>query len=337
MASIIGLGHYFPPQVISNNDLTSSLDVSEDWIVQRTGIKSRRRFLKPTSFLAANTAEIILENSQIPGDQIDYLMVGTTTPDQPVPSTAGITRDLLKEKGIGPVPSLDIQQTFVSSLYSLSLSKALVDSINYSTVLFVGAESFGSFLKMNPDNKNIAPIFGDGGGGWIVGEDYSPHALFKILDVNLFTDGGQKENLGIAAPGSNLGSVLDYPPGENEADYFLKMDGLVVIRHALNQIVKAAKDILNYHDLTVDDLAAVVPHQANSVLLGKIKNTLKVPDKKFVNVLEDFGNTGAASIPSALSLSYESIAKRPEPYVLLVGFGAGFQWGAALLEKSQAS
>ncbi len=325
---IVGTAASLPERVVANAELDETLGTDRGWIVKNTGIKTRRWIYgsETTSGLAAQAAMTAVERAGLPLDAIDYLIAGTMTPDHQIPGIGPLIQTRL---GLNQIPCLDIRTACCNPLYAFDIGSALIHSSRAAHVLIVGAEVQSKGLKLAPDAREISPLFGDGAGACVISRLPKPGAI-KLVDVSLFTDGKFARDLAVLAPGTGNGSRwLDDDPQYCNLFYPV-MNGKTVILHAARKITEAARSILQRHNLAVQDIDLVIPHQANANLLVAISRQLEIPDTKIVSILEWCGNTSSASILIALDWAYERQLISSGSTLLFLAFGAGFGWGAAL-------
>jgi 3-oxoacyl-[acyl-carrier-protein] synthase-3 len=256
------------------------------------------------------------------------VLFATLSPDVFFPGSGCLLQARL---GLGSVPALDLRTQCTGFLYGLQVADALIASGAYRTVLLVGAEVHSSGLDVSSRGRDVAVIFGDGAGAAVL-EPATPHgdAPAGILDVLLHADGTGAELLMLEAPASARNPRLT-PAMLEEGRHFPRMDGPAVFRQAVTRLPEVARAILARNGLTVADVDLVVPHQANLRINTHVAEVLGIPPERVVHTVQRWGNTTAASIPTALDLAREDGRARPGMTVLLLAFGAGLTWGAALV------
>jgi len=320
---LLGLGAYVPERVMTNDEWSEYVDTSHEWIFERTGIERRRLAAEDetTVDLAVAAAERALADAGLSPDDIDELVVATDTPEVFIPDTAAHVQARL---GVGEITSYDLGSSgcagFVLAL-DVARSRSLVDG---RRVLVIGVELLSRLMDWH--DRNTCVLFGDAAGAAVVG---SGAGAAEILSATAGTDGRRSDILGLEVGGTRV------PFNEERARQGLHrhfvMHGREVFKEAVTRMAAASRDVLHKAGHTVDDVALVVPHQANRRIIDAVGGRLGVPPEKvFVNVHE-YGNTGSASVPLALWEAREQGRIRPGDLVLLTAFGAGFHWSAVLL------
>jgi 3-oxoacyl-[acyl-carrier-protein] synthase III len=312
-AAIAGLAHALPPQVVDNEPIAAHLGVEPSWIVQRTGISSRRRMAEGDrlSDLAAEAGAGALDAAGVPAADLDALLLATMSADQLLPHAGPLAA---QDLGADRAMVWDIGLACTGFLAGLQQGAALIESGRAETVLLIGAEALSRHT--DHDDKRTAALFGDGAGAMLLRAD-GPHRIGTVV---------------LGADGSG-GEVL----WAEHADGLIQMDGQVVFRHAVARMQEACEAALAADGLALDDIDLVVPHQANGRIIGALRERLDLPPERVADYVAEVGNTSAASIPLALSLA-EMDGRLPERgRVLVAAFGAGFAWGAAVLEWGEAA
>jgi 3-oxoacyl-[acyl-carrier-protein] synthase III len=325
-AAIIGTGSYLPETRLTNKDLERMVDTSDEWIVSRTGIRERRIVGEgeATSDLAAHAAQRAMQSAGVGPDEIDLLIVGTSTPDHLFPSTACIAQAKL---GL-TCPAYDVNAVCSGFIYALQCGASAIESGRYRTVLVVGADALTRHLDFT--DRSTCVLFGDGGGAVVLQLSEEP----GVLAIELGADG-------------NGGDLLKVPAGGSAApctelriqhrEQYLQMNGNEVYKFAVRVIPKATMAVLSSIDATIDDVTWLVPHQANKRILDTIEERLGIDDDRVYCNVENTGNTSAGSIPLALDDLYTSGRLQPGDLVALVGFGAGLTWGAATIRWTMSA
>jgi 3-oxoacyl-[acyl-carrier-protein] synthase-3 len=317
---ITGTGSYLPPRRLSNADLAAELatrgvETSDEWIVERTGIRARH-FAAPDvtcSDLAVPAAQAAIEAAGIAPQQIDLIIVATSTPDMVFPSAAAILQHKL---GIAGCPAFDVQAVCSGFVYALTVADAMIRAGNATRALVVGSEVFSRILDFN--DRTTCVLFGDGAGAVVLEASETP----GILASDLHADG---KHVGIlCVPGHvSGGAVLGDP--------LLKMDGQAVFKLAVGVLEEAARTTLAKAGKTQDQIDWLIPHQANIRIMQSTAKRLKLPLDKLVVTVDQHGNTSAASIPLALDHAVRQGKVKKGDLLMLEGVGGGFTWGAVLL------
>ncbi len=318
---ISGTGSYLPPRRVTNADLAAELaasgvETSDDWIVERTGIRARH-FAAPdvtASDLAAHAARHALESAGIAASDIDLIIVATSTPDMVFPSAACILQNKL---GIAGCAAFDIQAVCSGFVYALTVADSMIRTGAASKALVIGAEVFSRILDFK--DRTTCVLFGDGAGAVVLEASDTP----GILASDLHADG---KHVGIlCVPGTVSG-------GQVLGDPLLKMDGQAVFKLAVGVLEDAARATLAKAGRTEADIDWLIPHQANIRIMQSTAKRLKVPADKLIVTVDQHGNTSAASIPLALDESVRSGKIKKGDTLMLEGVGGGFTWGAVLLD-----
>ncbi|MES2880202.1 MAG: beta-ketoacyl-ACP synthase III [Pseudomonadota bacterium] len=318
---ITGTGSYLPPRRLTNADLvaelaTQGIETSDDWIVERTGIRARH-FAAPdvcSSDLGLEAARRALQAAGVEAKDIDLIIVGTSTPDMVFPSTACILQNKLGANGCA---AFDVQAVCSGFIYALSIADAMIKSGAAKKALVIGAEVFSRILDFK--DRTTCVLFGDGAGAVVLEASDTP----GILASDLHADG---KHVGIlCVPGHvSGGQVLGEP--------LLKMDGQAVFKLAVGLLDDAARTTLAKAGKVATDIDWLVPHQANIRIMQSTARKLKLPMDKVIVTVDQHGNTSAASIPLALDAAVRSGKVKPGELLLLEGVGGGFTWGAVLLQ-----
>ena len=319
---ITGTGSWLPPRRVTNDDLVAQLagqgiETSDEWIVERTGIRARHFAERDvaSSDLALEASRRALEAAGRQSQDIDLIIVATSTPDMVFPSTAAILQHKL---GItNGCPVFDVQAVCSGFVYALTVADAMIQSGAASRALVVGSEVFSRILDFS--DRTTCVLFGDGAGAVVLEASDTP----GILASELHADGS---HVGIlCVPGNVCG-------GKVLGDPLLKMDGQAVFKLAVGVLEKAARAALDKAGLTDADIDWLIPHQANIRIMQSTARKLKMSMDKVVVTVDQHGNTSAASIPLALDHAVRSGQVRPGQTVMLEGVGGGFTWGAVLLK-----
>lgn len=321
--SITGVGAYVPQRILSNADLERMVETSDDWITTRTGIRERRLAAEneATSDMAVEAAKRAMAKAGVTADQIDLIIVATITPDRLFPSTACIVQDRI---GAVRAAAFDLEAACSGFVYALEVGSQFVASHTYNTVLIIGAEKMSAFVDWT--DRNTCVLFGDGAGAAVLQHRPGSHGLLMTC---LGSDGGKSELLQVPGGGSACPATVD---SVSKKLHFLRMDGKETFKNAVNAMVSAAQEVLGRCGVTVDQLACIIPHQANQRIMSAVADRLNArEDQLYVNV-DRYGNTSAASVAIALDEALSQGRIKSGDLVLLVVFGAGLTWGAALIE-----
>ncbi len=317
-ATVTGVGHYLPERVVPNAEFESTLDTSDEWIRERTGIE-RRHFAAPgqtTSDMGARAARAALAMAGRKASEIDAIIVATSTPDLTFPSAATMV-----QKAIGMTGgfAFDLQAVCAGFVYALTTAQALMQAGQARRVLVIGAETFSKILDWN--DRATCVLFGDGAGAVLleaVEADGAPTDR-GVLATDLHSDGSYKDLLYVDG-GISTG-----------AQGVLRMEGKEVFRHAVGKLAQTAEAALERAGLSGEDVDWIVPHQANLRIIKATAQKMGVPMERVVVTVQDHGNTSAASIPLALSVGVERGQIKPGDVVVMEAIGGGLAWGSVVL------
>jgi 3-oxoacyl-[acyl-carrier-protein] synthase-3 len=327
-ARILGTGSFVPQRVVTNQDLSQWMDTSDEWIVERTGIRERRWVEVGSgvgsSDLGAEAAKRALAESGVEGSDIDLIVFATISPDHDFPGNGPILQQKLGLKA----PTLDVRQQCTGFLYGVSIADAYIRSGQARHVLVVAGEVQSTGLDLSNRGRDMSVLFADGGGAAVIGP--SDDESHMILSTRLYTDGEHVHDLWCEFPSSKEHPRMS-PEAIAEGRHLPRMNGRVVFKHAAQRVADAVEAELAKNGVTVGDLALMVPHQANVRILEKIGESLGLPREKMMVNLDRYGNTTAASIPLALDEARKQGRIKSGDLVCLAAFGAGFAWGASLL------
>jgi 3-oxoacyl-[acyl-carrier-protein] synthase III len=326
-ASFRSIGAYIPQRVLSNSDLESMVDTTDEWIVKRTGIKERRIAADDeyTSDMGAKAALLAIKRANIDVKEIDLVLCATVTPDYfNMPSTACIISNKI---GIRDVQAFDISAACSGFVYLLSIAKAFIESGMKKNVLIVGAEKFSSIVDYTDSSTCI--LFGDGAGAAVISATANKDEA--IIDIHASADGAYADFLVTPAPGAI------HPASQQVIDEglnFVQMKGNETFKLAVKTLTKDVIHILEKNNINASDIPHFVPHQANYRIIKAVGDALKMRDDQVVLTVGKYGNTSAASIPMALNDIYESGRLKKGELMLLDTFGGGLTWASALLPFS---
>jgi 3-oxoacyl-[acyl-carrier-protein] synthase-3 len=327
-ARIAGAGHYLPTRVVTNDDLAKLMPTTDEWIVQRTGIKERR-FIEHSgigaSDLAMPAAQSAMEQAGIGAKDLDAIIFATLSPDIYFPGSACLLQHKL---GCGQIAALDVRNQCSGFLYSLSIADAWIRAGNFKNILVVGAEVHSTGVEFNERGRDVAVLFGDGAGAVVVQPSTDDRG---IKTVELAADGVGARELWVEAPASMYDPRLDEKMLAEGAHY-PRMNGKQVFRWAVEKMPQIALSVLGKVGKTPADVDLFVPHQANMRINQMVAQKLGIPETKTVHNIERYGNTTAATIPIGISESWKEGKIREGSTVLMAAFGAGFTWGASVVE-----
>jgi 3-oxoacyl-[acyl-carrier-protein] synthase-3 len=309
--------------MVTNQQLATMVDTTDEWITSRTGIKERRIAGKEeyTSDMAARAAMKALERARVTPDQVDLIIVATITPDMPFPSTACLVQQKI---GAKKAAAFDLKAACSGFIYALEVGQQFIMSRTYDTVLVIGAEKLSSIV--NWSDRNTCVLFGDGAGAVVLRNRPHSHGL---LTACMGADGSQADVLCMPGGGCRV-------PASHESlaagMHFLRMDGKETYKNAVTAMSAAAQEALRRCDLNVSQIKCIIPHQANLRIIDAVADRLKVHRDQFFINLDKYGNTSAASVAIALDEAVHLKRIERGDLVLMVVFGGGFTWGAAVIE-----
>lgn len=325
-ALITGTGSFLPPKIVTNQELAARVGSSDEWIVEKVGIRERRYVEKGTgpSDLALEAAKKALTAAEKKPTDVDCILLATTTPDYCAPGSGVLLQHKL---GCHKIPAYDVHNTSPGFLFSLELADSLIQTGKYGCILVVAAEVMSTGLDFSERGRLMTSIFGDGAGAVLLEPTEGNHG---ILTTRLHSDGEYYNKLWCEAPAS-----LQQPRITEEmirdGRIYPTMDGPLVFEQAVKSMSLAAEEVLVSQNLSVEDVDHVVPHQANLRIIEKIAKNLEAPMEKVCLTIERYGNTSAASIPITLDESVRSGRIKEGDLVLMMSFGSGFSWGASLV------
>jgi 3-oxoacyl-[acyl-carrier-protein] synthase-3 len=327
-SAILGVGHYVPTKVVTNDDLSKLMPTSDDWIQQRTGIKERRFIERDgigASDLAVPAVHMALERAGRSVRDVDMIVFATLSPDHNFPGSGCFLGEKL---GLAGVPALDVRNQCSGFLYSLSIADAWVRCGMYKNVLVVGAEVHSTGIELNERGRDVAVLFGDGAGAALVGA--SPGEGRGVLSLSLHADGSGARDLWLPAPASNRIPRLTHEMIDR-GEHFPQMNGKSVFRWATEKMPEVAREVLAAAELGIGDVDLFVPHQANMRINQMVAQKLGIPAERVSHNIERYGNTTAATIPIGLSEAWAEGKLGEGKTVLTAAFGSGYTWGAAVI------
>ena len=318
-SQVVAVGSYLPEKVLTNQDMAAIVDTDDEWIVKRTGIQKRHIAAEGelTSDLAVEAANRALAAAQINAGDIDLVILATTTPDNTFPATAARVQAKL---GITKGPAFDVQAVCSGFVYALATADNMLRLGQAKKALVIGAEIYSRILDWN--DRSTCVLFGDGAGAAVLvaneGNGQVPER--GILSTHLFADGTRYDQLYV-----NGGPATTGTAGH------VRMQGQEVFRFAVTSMASSVRTGLEANGLGIDDIDWLIPHQANSRIIGKVGDTLGVPSEKVIVTVQNHANTSAATIPLALTHGFERQLFKPGDLLALTAMGGGFSWGSAIL------
>jgi 3-oxoacyl-[acyl-carrier-protein] synthase-3 len=323
-AAITSVGHYVPETVLTNKDFEKLVETHDEWIVSRTGIKERRILTngEPISFMAVEAINMLLERRGIKADELDLILVGTVTPDMFFPSTACIIQEKI---GATNAWGFDVLAACSGFIFTMVAGMQFIESGMYKKVLIVGADKMSSIT--NYKDRNTCVLFGDGAGCVLLEPSEDPG--YGILDNIMRVDGKGGKYLNMLGGGS-----LN-PPSHDTVDknwHYVYQDGKIVFKDAVKGMADISVEIMQKNNLKADDIAYLVPHQANMRILTACADRMGLPHDKVMVNIHKYGNTTAATIPLCLSEYWADGKIKKGDNLVLASFGAGYTWGSILVK-----
>lgn len=343
-SKIAGIGKYLPSNVVTNQDLTAYMETSDEWIVERTGIKERRyahRTNETTTTMAVEAAKIAIERAGTTAADIDFIVFATLSPDYYFPGCGVLVQRAMGMKEIG---ALDIRNQCSGFVYALSVADQFIKTGMYKNILVIGSEKHSFGLDFSTRGRNVSVIFGDGAGAVVLQPATSDGQ--GILSTHLHSDGEAAEILAMYNPGTHAnhwGEYANFDAAEigqmfmshnmiDSAQNFPFMDGPSVFKKAIVKFPEVILEALHNNGYTPSDLNMLIPHQANLRIAQFVQQKLGLRDDQVYNNIMQYGNTTAASVPIALCEAYENNLIKEGDLVCLAAFGSGFTWASALIK-----
>lgn len=330
-SKIAGIGHYVPENVVTNDDLSKMMNTTDQWILERTGIKERRWIDPKTgdspSIMGTKAARIAIEHSGLTPDNIDFIIFATLSPDYYFPGPGVMVQDQLKMKKVG---ALDIRNQCSGFIYGLSIADQFIKTGMYKNILLVGAENHSGGLEKTTRGRGVTVIFGDGAGAVVVSRDERSNA--GILSTHLHSEGKHAKELALEGPSTSrwIPEIIE-ANDPNDVSYFPYMNGHFVFKHAIVRFIEVITEALTANKCTPEDISMLIPHQANLRISQLVQQKLRLSDNQVYNNIMHYGNTTAASIPIALSEAWQEGKIMEGDMVCLAAFGSGFTWASALI------
>lgn len=333
-AFITASGSYLPERVVSNEEIAPRLGLTSAQIFESSGIRNRR-WAEPgtrTSTLAAQALRRAMSSASVHADNIDFLIMGTMTPDRHIPGSAPAVQ---KQMGLPHIPCLDIRAACCNALYGLELARSLVRTHAARNVALCFADIQSAWLEMSPNAGTTSMLFGDGASSMIVSATDATTGALEIVDVLLRTDGSYVDDLGVRSPGTEFGNGLN-GNWAGKQEYLPRMNGQRVLLRASRSMAAACRTLLQRNGVTEHEISWIVPHQANGHVMRQLMRALGLSrhSERLISVIEDSGNTSSASMGIALDHLRTCRKVKRGDYILLPAFGAGFTWGAALCKAT---
>ena len=330
-SKIVGIGHFVPENVVTNKDIESLMDTSDEWIQERTGIKERRWVVpgdgNTTSSMGTKAARKAISQANLLPSDIDFIIFATLSPDYYFPGPGVMVQ---KELGITEVGALDVRNQCSGFIYSLSVADQFIKTGMYKNILVIGSELHSGGLEKSSRGRGVSVIFGDGAGAVVV--QRSENNTHGILSTHLHSEGLHEEELALIGPSTGrwVPEIIEVND-PNDTSYYPHMNGNFVFKHAVVRFSEVIMEALNANSLQTSDIGILIPHQANLRISQFIQKQMKLNDAQVFNNIMHYGNTTAASIPIALSEANEQGLIVKDKIVCLAAFGSGFTWASALI------
>jgi len=325
---ITGTGRYLPPRIVTNFDLEKIMNTTDEWIRQRSGIRERH-YVEPgtgSSDLGFEAAVRAIEDAKSERSEIDFIIFATLSPDYYFPGNGVLIQHKL---GLGTIGALDIRNQCSGFIYALSVADQYIKTGTFKKILLVAAEVQSTNLDYSDAGRDLAVLFGDGAAAVILEPNRSGDGR-GVLSTHLFSDGKHASDLWMVHP-SPKNKPTFYPEFIANREYYPRMDGRNVFKNASERMPEAVTIALEHNRLTVEDVALLIPHQANDRISQMVARGLKIPLEKVARNIDRYGNTTAASIPIALDEAAKEGRIKRGDIVVLTAFGSGYTWAAAVI------
>ena len=328
-ARIVGTGMCVPDRVVTNDDLAELMDTSDEWIVQRSGIRERR-YIEPgtqPADLARAASERALEAANLETSDIDCIVLATLSPQADFPGTSFFLHEAL---GVSEIPCFDLRAQCSGFVYSLAVANGFIRSGMYRRVLVVGCEVHSTGIDLSDEGRDVAVLFGDGAGAVILEANDDESDPSGLIEVRLHAQGEHARKLWIEAPASGHTPVRIDQAMIEERRHFPKMEGRFVFKHAVTRMPQVLMETLHAASLKLEDIDLFLFHQANLRINEYVANELEIPEEKRISNIEKYGNCSAASIPMLLDEAIRSGRLAPGQLFSMTTFGSGFSWSSAV-------
>jgi len=325
---ISGTGFFLPPRIVTNDELSSYMDTTDEWIQERTGIKERRYVEKGVgpSDLAIPATEQALKAAGLTVSDIDFIIFATSTPDFYAPGSGCV---LQEKMGFNEIGALDIRVQCSGFIYGLSIAEQYIRTGNFKNILLIGAEVQSTAMNLTDEGRDTAIIFGDGAGAAIISATEENKG---ILSTHMHSEGKYLKELWLEAPASNAGHPRITREVLDEGKQYLKMNGKEVFRHAITRFPEVINEALEANNLTSENINLLIPHQANLRITQMVQKRLGLSNDQVFSNIHKYGNTTAATIPIALAEAFNEGRIKEGDILVLAAFGAGFTWASAIMK-----
>ncbi|MEL6558187.1 MAG: beta-ketoacyl-ACP synthase III [Bacteroidota bacterium] len=329
-SKIVGVGHYVPDNVVTNKDLEKLMDTSDEWIVERTGIRERRFVEKGSgdapSTMGTKAAKIAIERAGLTPDDIDFIVFATLSPDYFFPGPGVMVQEQLGIKNIG---ALDVRNQCSGFIYSVSVADQFIKTGMYKNILVIGAELHSGGLDMTTRGRNVSVIFGDGAGAVVM--QATEEEGKGVLSTHLYSEGKYAEELALIGPNTGHWVPEIMESEEEDISYYPVMNGNFVFKNAVIRFQEVINEALQTNGKTANEIDLLIPHQANLRISQYIQQKMGLSNDQVFNNIMKYGNTTAASIPIAMSEAWAEGKIKDGDTICLAAFGSGFTWGSALI------
>ena len=325
---ISGTGFYLPPRIVTNDELSTYMDTSDEWIQERTGIKERHYVEKGEgpSDIAIPATKQALNAAGLKVSDIDFIIFATSTPDFYAPGSGC----LLQEKmGFNEIGALDIRVQCSGFIYGLSIAEQYIRTGTFKNILLIGAEVQSTAMDLTNAGRDTAIIFGDGAGAAIISATDEDRG---VLSTHMHSEGKYLKELWLESPASNAGYPRINREVLDEGKQFLKMNGKEVFRHAVTRFPEVINEALEANSLTSENIDLLIPHQANLRITQMVQKRLSLRNEQVYSNIHKYGNTTAATIPIALAEAFSEGKIKDGDLLVLAAFGAGFAWASAIMK-----
>ena len=324
---ISGTGFYLPQRIVTNDELSSYMDTTDEWIQERTGIKERRYVEKGVgpSDLAISATEQALKAAGLKVSDIDFIIFATSTPDFYAPGSGCV---LQEKMGFNEIGALDIRVQCSGFIYGLSIAEQYIRTGNFKNILLIGAEVQSTAMNLTDEGRDTAIIFGDGSGAAIISATEENKG---ILSTHMHSEGKYLKELWLEAPASNAGHPRITREVLDEGKQYLKMNGKEVFRHAITRFPEVINEALEANNLTSENINLLIPHQANLRITQMVQKKLGLSNDQVYSNIQKYGNTTAATIPIALAEVVNEGKISEGDIVVFAAFGSGFTWASAVV------
>ena len=325
---ISGTGFYLPPRIVTNDEISTYMDTSDEWIQERTGIKERHYVEKGEgpSDIAIPATKQALNAAGLKVSDIDFIIFATSTPDFYAPGSGCLIQEKM---GFNEIGALDIRVQCSGFIYGLSIAEQYIRTGTFKNILLIGAEVQSTAMDLTNAGRDTAIIFGDGAGAAIISATDEDRG---VLSTHMHSEGKYLKELWLESPASNAGYPRINREVLDEGKQFLKMNGKEVFRHAVTRFPEVINEALEANNLTSENIDLLIPHQANLRITQMVQKRLSLRNEQVFSNIHKYGNTTAATIPIALAEAFNEGKIKDGDLLVLAAFGAGFTWASAIMK-----